>query len=291
MSEITVGVSDLTVIPKRQRRKGAITPIIGACFFVMSVVVVLAIFGHLIAPQDPYRQNLLLGLTKPSSHHWFGTDALGRDVFSRVLVGARTALMGPLVITAVSFLVGNLLGLLAGYRGGWTDAFIMRWVDLMFAFPALLVIVVVAGAIGSGYWTAALLLAILTIPFDTRVVRGATLEQVPRPYVESAKTLGVGDWRIMTMHIWPNVSPIAVANSFLVFSGSIVVIAGLSFLGLGAAPGTADWGLMTAEGRTLLFANPVGTLAPGAAVILTATAMNLIGDWLYDRLSARGVTR
>jgi peptide/nickel transport system permease protein len=199
--------------------------------------------------------------------------------------------MGPLVITAGSFLVGNMLGLLAGYRGGKIDAVMMRWVDLMFAFPALLVIIVVAGALGGGYWTAVVLLWILTIPFDCRIVRGATLEQVPRPYVESAKTLGVSDWRIMFMHIWPNVSPTAVANSFLVFSGSLVAIAGLSFLGLGVSPGTADWGLMVSEGRTLLFANPVGTLAPGAAIVLTATAMNLIGDWLYDLLSTRGATR
>lgn len=251
----------------------------------------MAIFGHMIAPQDAGAQNLTIGLSKPSGGHWFGTDALGRDVFSRVIIGARTALLGPLVISAGSLIFGNLLGLWAGYRGGKVDAIIMRWVDLMWSLPGLLVIIVVAGALGGGYWLAVLLLLILTVPFDTRVVRGATLEQTPRPYVEAARTLGVSDWRIMLFHVWPNVSPVAVANTFLVFSGSLVSLAGLSFLGLGVRPGTPDWGLMVAEGRSLLFANPVSVLAPGAMIVLTATSMNLIGDWLYERLTSRGATR
>jgi len=132
---------------------------------------------------------------------------------------------------------------------------------------------------------------ILTAPFDTRVVRGATLEQVSRPYVEAAKTLGVSDRRIMFFHVWPNISGVAVANTFLVFAGSLVALSGLSFLGLGVAAGTADWGLMIAEGRNLLFVNPIAVLAPGAMIVLTATSMNLIGDWLYERLASRGATR
>jgi peptide/nickel transport system permease protein len=153
------------------------------------------------------------------------------------------------------------------------------------------VIIVVAGAVGGGYWLAVALLVILTVPFDTRVVRGATLEQTPRPYVEAAKTLGAPDWRIVFLHIWPNVSPVTVANSFLVFAGSLTSLAGLSFLGLGVSPGTPDWGLMLADGRTLLFVNPIATLAPGVMIIITATSMNLIGDWLYEHLSSRGATR
>src|SRR5262249_48054392 len=141
------------------------------------------------------------------------------------------------------------------------------------------------------YWLAVGLLVVLTTPFDTRVVRGATLEQVPRPYVEAAKTLGVSDRRIMALHIWPNVSATAVANTFLVFAASLVALSGLSFPGLGSPAGTPDWGLMLAEGRALLFANPVAALAPGAMIVLTATSMNLIGDWLYERLSSRGATR
>jgi peptide/nickel transport system permease protein len=274
------------------RRHGRRLPVvIGLCFLVMGGVVVMAVFGWIIAPQDPNAQNIVLGLSKPSASHWLGTDSLGRDVLSRVIAGARAALVGPLVVAVVSSLAGNVLGLLAGFKGGRIDAMIMRWVDLMLSLPGLLLIIVVAGMVQGGYWLAVALLAVLTIPFDTRVMRGATLEQVPRPYVEAARTLGVSDWRIMTSHIWPNVAPIAVANAFLIFSGSLVALAGLSFLGLGASPGTADWGLMISEAQPLLFANPVAALAPAAILVATAISMNLIGDWLYDRLSSRGAAR
>jgi peptide/nickel transport system permease protein len=265
--------------------------VILACFAVVAGVAVMAVFGSLIAPQNPNTQNLSAVLAPPGGAHWLGTDSLGRDVFSRLIAGSRTAVAGPLVIAAGSMLIGNLLGLWAGYRGGLADSVVMRWVDLMWSVPGLLVIIVVAGATGGGYWLAVGLLLVLTVPFDTRVVRAATLEQVPRPYVEAARVLGVKDWRIMIFHVWPNVSPVAVANAFLNFAGSIGFIAALSFLGLGVAPGTPDWGLMLAEGEQDLFANPVAVLAPAALIVLTATSANLIGDWLHEQLSSRGATR
>jgi len=275
-------------VRSRRRRLGLVVSI---CFLFVGAVVVMAIFGPLLAPQDPQAQHLALVSADPSSAHWLGTDALGRDVFSRVIVGARTAFFGPLVIALGSFTLGNVLGLLAGYHGGRVDALIMRWVDLMWSIPTLLVVIVVAGAIGASYWWAVALLVILTVPFDTRVVRGATLEQVPRPYVEAAKTLGVpGRW-IVVRHIWPNISSIAIANTFLVFASSLVALAGLSFLGLGVSPGTPDWGLMLSENETLLFANPIATIVPGVMIALTATAMNLVGDWLDESLAGRGATR
>ncbi|HXT90697.1 MAG TPA: ABC transporter permease [Trebonia sp.] len=272
-------------------RGGRTSWLIVACLVIVAAVVVMVIFGSLIAPQNPNAQNPVNALAKPGGAHWLGTDSLGRDVFSRLIAGARTAFMGPLVIAGASLVFGNLLGLWAGYKGGRVDAVIMRWVDLMWSVPGLLVIVVVSGTLGGGYWLAVGLLVILTIPFDTRVVRGATLEQAPRPYVEAARTLGVPGWRIMVWHIWPNVSPVAVANAFLNFTGSLTAIAGLSFLGLGVAPGTPDWGLMLSEGLQDLFVNPVAVLAPGALIVVTATSMNLIGDWLQERLSSRGAVR
>jgi peptide/nickel transport system permease protein len=290
MSEFAAA-GDITQLDAVKTRGGRPSVLIMFCLLFIFAVVIMAIFGRLIAPQDPNAQNLSVALAKPDGSHWLGTDALGRDVFSRVIAGARTAFVGPLVIAAGSMLIGNILGLLAGYKGGRVDTVISRWVDLMWSLPALLVIIVVAGAFGGGYWLAVGLLVALTTPFDTRVVRGATLEQTPRPYVEAAKTLGVRDHRIMLLHIWPNVSGTAVANTFLVFAGSLVALSGLSFLGLGVRPGEPDWGLMLAEGRTLLFANPVASLAPGAMIVLLATCMNLVGDWLYERLSTRGATR
>ena len=289
MSTITPAGAEFAVgIHSRKRRMPLV---IGLCFVVVGGVVVMAIFGSLLAPQNPNAQNVPIALAKPSGAHWLGTDGLGRDVLSRLIAGARTAFTGPLVIAAGSMLSGNLLGLLAGYRGGRADAVIMRWVDLMWSLPGLLVIIVVAGALQGGYWLSVALLLILSVPFDTRVIRGATLEQVPRPYVEAAKTLGVSNRRIMVSHIWPNVAPVAVANSFLVFAGALVGLSGLSFLGLGVTVGTPDWGLMIAEGQQQLFVDALPVLAPGVMIVLTATSMNLIGDWLYEWLSSRGATR
>lgn len=289
MSAITSAPADFAVGARSSRRH---LPILtGLCFLLVAGVVLTAIFGRLLAPQDPGAQNLAIALAKPSGAHWLGTDELGRDVFSRLIVGARTAFIGPLVIAAGSMLFGNLLGLIAGYRGGRVDAVIMRWVDLMWSIPSLLVIIVVAGAVQGGYWLAVGLLVVLTVPFDTRIIRGATLEQAPRPYVEAAKTLGVSNRRVMLFHIWPNVAPVAVANAFLVFAGALVGLSGLAFLGLGAPIGSPDWGSMVAEGQSLLFANPVPVLAAGGMIVLTATSMNLVGDWLYEWLSSKGATR
>jgi peptide/nickel transport system permease protein len=289
MSEIAVQAGELgTGTAVRKKR---FSFIIALSFLVVAAVLVMAIFGALIAPYDPGEQDLSISLAKPSTDHWFGTDTLGRDVFSRVIAGARTAVIGPAVISTGAMLFGCLLGLLAGYRGRWVDASIMRWVDLMFALPGLLVLIVVVGAFGGGYWLGIAILLILVIPGETRIVRGVALEQTPRPYVEAAKTLGVSDKRIMLVHIWPNISATVLAQFFLTFAAILVGLSGLSFLGLGVAPGTPDWGLMLAESRLLLFANPVGTLAPGGMIVLTATATNLIGDWLYERLASRGATR
>jgi peptide/nickel transport system permease protein len=275
----------------RRGRRRVVAPLILLSFLIVAGVLVMAALGTLLAPQNPAAQHLATINASPSGAHWLGTDALGRDVFSRVIAGARTAFFGPLIIAAASFVLGNLLGLFAGYRGGLADAIIMRWVDFMWALPALVILVVVAGAVGSSYWLAVVVLIVLTVPFDTRVIRGATLEQMPRPYVEAVKTLGVPRWKIMLFHIWPNVSPIAVANTCLVFAGSLVTLAGLEFLGLGVPPGTPDWGLMLSQNEALLFTNPLATIAPGVMIVLTAISMNLIGDWLYEQLTSRGAGR
>jgi len=288
VSGVAVSPAELNVVTTRRRR---LSPVVGICFLIFAGVVFVALFGRSVAPFDPGKQNVTNVLAHPSASHWFGTDALGRDVFSRVLVGARTALMGPLVIALGSMIIGNILGLLSGYRGGRTDSLIMRWVDFMWAIPGLLIVIVVVGQFGGGYWMAVAVLLALTIPFDARVVRGATLEQAPRPYVEAAKALGVSDRRIMAFHIWPNVSHVAVANTCLVFAASLVALSSLSYLGLGLSPGTADWGLMVAEERNDLFVSPMAPLAPAIAIVITATCLNLIGDWFYERMSSRGATR
>src|ERR1700730_11330624 len=224
----SVGTAREIASPRKARRHAPRGLAIGLCFCVAGGILVLAIFGRLLAPQDPGAQDLQSVLATPSSLHWLGTDALGRDVFSRTIVAAQLGVLGPLMIAAGSFVIGNLLGLWAGYRRGWVDSLVMRWVDLMWSVPTLLVLVVAAGAVGASYWLAVCLLVILSAPFDTRIIRGAVLEQVPRPYVEAARTVGVSGRRVAFLHIWPNVAPVAIANSFLVFASSLVALAGPS---------------------------------------------------------------
>lgn len=282
MSEIAT-VLDVT----EDRPKRRLGLLIGLCWAIVAVVVVLAFFGGIIAP-NAHSQDLLTGVTGPSSDHWLGTDHLGRDVLSRVIVGTRTAVIGPVLITLGAGLLGSLLGLFAGYVGGLTDSLVLRWADLMFALPGHLVAIVVVGVLGGGYYLAIAVLILLSSPFDTRLIRAATLEQRPRPYIEAARILGLPGRRIAIRHVVPNLIPLMIASVFLGFAYGLLALAALSFLGLGVPAGTPDWGRMLAESRSLLFENPAAALAPGAMLIMTAASMNLIGDWLAERLSDRG---
>jgi peptide/nickel transport system permease protein len=267
----------------RSRRRVPIVIVLAG--LVVLIVVICAFFGGVIAPGSPFTQRLSVGDIPPSAEFWAGTDLLGRDVFSRVVYGAETALVGPIVVAAGAFAVATLLGLLSGYLGGLVDAAVMRWVDFMFALPGPLVAIVVVGVVGGGYWTAVAVLVVLFTAPDTRIVRSAVLEQRPLPYIDAARALGISKIRILFVHILPNILPIVLAYVVLDFAFALVNLAGLSFLGLGVEPGTPDWGRMLFENRNILFANPVGLLFPAAMIILTAVSMNLIGDWLFEKLT------
>lgn len=254
---------------------------------VVSGAVVCALFGPQIAPHPANEQALVVGDTPPSAEHWAGTDLLGRDVLSRTIVGARTALIGPVIVAAGAFAVATILGLLSGYLGGFVDSIVMRWVDFMFALPGPLIAIVIVGVVGGGFWTAVVVLVILFTAPDTRIVRSAVLEQRPLPYIEAARTLGISRTRIMLLHILPNVLPIIAAYVVLDFAFALVSLIGLSFLGLGVSPGAADWGRMLFENRTILFTNPMASVLPAAAIVVTAGSINIIGDWIYERMSSR----
>lgn len=288
MSEFAIA---RTGLKRRRTSRRFVGVLICLCWTVVLIVVACALFGDLIAPQGPYAQDLALGATSPSSSHWLGTDELGQDVFSRVIVGARTAVIGPVLIALGGTLIGVLLGLMAGYAGGWLDTITLRWADLMFALPGHLVAIVVVGVLGGGYAIAIVVLIVLSSPYDTRLIRAATLEQRPRAYVEAARMLGLPGRSIAVQHIWPNLVPLVLASVFLGFAYGLLALSALSFLGLGVGPGTADWGRMLAESLVLLFQNPLGALAPGAMIVLTAASVNLIGDWLEETLSDRGRAR
>jgi peptide/nickel transport system permease protein len=274
---------ELPVTRRGRIRRAPVVLILAA--LILAAVAVCAIFGELIAPDSAFTQRLAIGDTPPSAEFIAGTDLLGRDVFSRVIVGTRTALIGPIVIAAGAFAIATLLGLLAGYLGGFVDSAIMRWVDYMLSLPGPLIAIVVVGVIGGGYWTAVLVLVILFTAPDTRIVRSAVLEQRPLPYIDAARSLGISKTRILFVHILPNVLPIILAYVVLDFAFALVNLAGLSFLGLGVEPGTPDWGRMLFENRNILFSNPVGLLLPAASIILTAISANLIGDSLFERLA------
>jgi peptide/nickel transport system permease protein len=271
--------------PKGRRRRHGLSLSLLLCFALMTVVIVCAIFRESIAPDSPFTQRLDVGDKPPSAEFVAGTDLLGRDVFSRTIHGARTALVGPIMVAAGAFAIATLLGLLAGYLGGWVDTVIMRWVDFMLALPGILVAIVVVGVVGGGYWTAVTVLIILFTAPDTRIVRSAVLEQRPLPYIDAARSLGISKRRILFIHILPNILPLVLAYVALDFAFALVNLAGLSFLGLGVEPGTPDWGRMLFENRNILFTNPVGLLLPAGMIILTAVSMNLIGDWLFERLT------
>ena len=287
----TVDLAD-TVVRARVHRFRPRTPVtIALSLLILAVVVVASVVGPWLAGSASSSQNLLAVGHPLSGGHWFGTDELGRDVLARVIVGARPALLGPLIIAGSGTIVSALIGILAGYRGGLVDSVIMRAVDFVFALPSLLLTIVIVAVVGGGYWLAILVLCVLNVQGDIRIVRGVSLEQRSRPYIEAALTVGVPRRRIMYRHIFPNIAPILVANFAVDFAGALVALSGLAFLGLGSQPGTAEWGRMVTDGQPLLFSNPLAAVAPGLAIVLLAVSVNLLGDWMYDRYAAREAGR
>ncbi|WP_327712933.1 ABC transporter permease [Streptomyces sp. NBC_00464] len=263
------------------------SPLTVCCTLLLVLFALAAAVGQLVLP-DWDAQDLATGAAMPGSGHLLGTDELGRDIARMVVAGARSTLAGAAMVAIGSMVIGNVLGLLAGYRGGWIDTVVRRWADLLLALPALLVTIVVAGIGGGGYALAVGVLVVLTSPADIRLVRSAVLEQRHRAYVEAAETLGLSRFTVMTRHIWPNVLPVVVANTLLNFAGAIVALSSLSFLGLGVPPGAPDWGRMLSENRTLLYDNPSAALAPAVLIVAAAVALNLLGDRLFEAFSDRG---
>src|SRR2546425_6038248 len=261
---------------------------VAIALIVVSILIVLAAVGQWLWPVSPNAQNLYLIAAKPGPQHWLGTDTLGRDVFARIIAGSRSAVVGPLIIAASGLVVSSLLGVCAAYLGGAVDNLTLRVVDIMLALPGLLIAIVIVSLGGGGYWMAILVLSILNVQGDIRIVRGAALDQKSLPYIEAARILGIPRRRIMFMHILPNISAILVADFALDFALALVALSGLAFLGLGAQPGTPEWGTMLSDNEAILFTNPLGSLAPGAAIVLLAVSVNLIGDWIFDRYAGRG---
>lgn len=259
--------------------------------FVLAVVILSALFAPLIAPYDPIAQDTTAIRAAPSAQHLFGTDNFGRDVFSRVLYGGRMSLPVGFVAVGITAVVGVALGLIAGYYGRAIDSVIMRWVDIMLAFPGILLAMALVAILGPSLFNLMLAVGIAAIPEYTRVVRGTVLSAREAEYVVAVRVSGAPDRSIVLRHILPNVLPPVIVLATLGIAGAIILGSTLSFLGLGIQPPTPEWGNMLADGRSMLRHQWWVSLFPGLAIMLTVLAINLLGDGLRDALDPRIRTR
>jgi ABC-type dipeptide/oligopeptide/nickel transport system permease subunit len=263
------------------RNRGAV---IGA--WTLALWIVVALFAPLLAPYDP-TDTVAMARQPPSAEFWFGTDTLGRDVFSRVLVGAQVSLQLGLISVGLGAVPGVLLGLVGGYTGGIVDTLISRFVDALLAFPSILLALVIIAALGPSLPNVMIAVGIGTIPLYARLTRGSVLSVKRLPYVEAARIVGNPAHRIMLRHVLVNCYAPIVVLSTLQVGNAILVGSGLSFLGLGAQPPTPEWGLMSAEGRDVLRRAWWISTFPGVAILSVVVACNLVGDGLRSALDPR----
>jgi len=247
--------------------------------------VVVAIFAPLIGPDNPLAQNFGI-LSAPSSAHWFGTDELGRDVLSRVLAGARVTLPLSVLLVIIAMLIGAAIGGIAGFLGGWADVTLMRLADLFFAFPGIILALAVAAALGPQLRNAVIAVVAVSWPSYARLVRSLVLAARTAPYVVASRMLGASGWRVLLTDIRPNVAGPVLVLAALDLGNAVLLLSGLSFLGLGAQPPTAEWGAMVAEGTQNFNDWWVGVF-PGLAILTVVLAFNFIGDALRDALDPR----
>ncbi len=256
---------------------------------ILVVLLGVALLAPLLAPYDPLEQDLYARLQPPSMAHPLGTDDFGRDILSRMIYGSRISLrIGAASITA-ALLVGTLLGLWAGYWGGWADTLIMRCMDLLLAFPSILLAIAIVAVAGPGIDNAIMAVSIVLIPQFARLVRSSVLTVRETAYVEAARALGAGQARILFVGVLPNCMAPIIVQTTLGLGTAILDAAGLSFLGLGAQPPTPEWGAMLAGGRELLMDAPWVMTFPGLAIFIVVLAINLFGDGLRDALDPKTV--
>ena len=277
-----------TLSPRARTRMALMrSPLTVAGLALILVFAASALLAPFIAPYGPIDQTLSQRLEPPSLTHWLGTDQLGRDLFSRLLFGARISLTVGLVVVASAGILGTSVGLVAGYAGGVVDEVLMRVTDVFFAFPPLILAMAIAGALGPNLNNAMIAIAVVLWPAYARLVRGQVLSLREREFIEAARCIGASTPRILWRHLLPNtLAPLLVQASFDL-GGAILSTAGLSFIGFGAQPPTPEWGVMISEGRKFISTQPWLALFPGLAILFTVAAFNLIGDGLRDALDPR----
>lgn len=248
----------------------------------VAMLLFLAIAAPYIVPYDPYAQNLQEALFPPDTMHWLGTDRYGRDIFSRVLIGAQTTILSSLLLLSIISGFGSLIGIVCGYHGGQLDSVLMRISDIFLAFPGMVFAIAVAGVLGGGILNAVAALALIAWPKYARLARSLVLTIRHMPYMDAARMSGTATLAMIRHHVFPNIAGPILVTAALDIGTIIMELAGLSFLGLGAVPPTAEWGSMMSNGRSMLQTAPWVIISPGCAIFLTVAAFNLLGDKIRD---------
>lgn len=261
--------------------------IIGILTLIALSVWITELLGLQILPYDPNYSEMGNNFVRPNAVHWFGTDQLGRDIFSRILDGTKISLFVGVAAVAISLSIGVLLGAISGYRGGKTDAFIMRLMDIMLAIPSILLAIAFMAALGKGIDKAVIAIGLVSIPEYARIVRGSILSVKEHDFVQAAKVIGNKPSRIIYKHILPNVISVIVVRATLGISTAVLDTAALGFLGLGVQPPFAEWGDMLGRARGFIFTAPFTLIFPGIAITITVLAFNLLGDGLRDALDPK----
>lgn len=254
---------------------------------IMLLMLVMMVFSPWLVPQDPNAIDLASRLQPPTAAHWFGTDEVGRDLFSRVLIGSQQSVAAGLAVVFVAGISGSLLGCLSGVLGSRGDALIMRLMDIMLSIPSLVLTMALAAALGPSLFNAMLAIAIVRIPFYVRLARGQTLIVRQHTFVEAASTFGASRWHLISWHILRNALPPLVVQASLDIGSAILMAATLGFIGLGAQQPTAEWGAMVANGRNYVLDQWWYCTFPGVAILLTAVGFNLFGDGIQDLLDPK----
>lgn len=254
---------------------------------VLLIMIAAALLGPAFAPYGVNETDIAGALKPPSADHWFGTDDLGRDVFSRVIVAAQVSLRVAVVSVAIALVLGVFLGIVSGYAGGWADGILMRIVDVMFAFPMLILALAIVAVLGPGANTATIAIGVVYVPIFARVARASTLSVRSEPFVRASQTMGTGAGRILLKHILPNISGPIIVQTSLSLAFAILSEAALSFLGLGVQPPQPSWGRMLFEAQSFLGTAWWLAVFPGLAIFLTVLSCNLVGDGLRDVLDPK----
>jgi peptide/nickel transport system permease protein len=271
-----------------RRRLAASDPIIAVSALVCLLLVLAALAAPLLAPYAPDQTDILSSNLGPSSAHLLGTDSLGRDIFSRVLYGARLSLLAPFLVIVIATTLGTALALSSAWIGGRYDTFVSRVLDVLFAFPSLLLAILAVAVLGTGIVAPVLALAIVYTPYLARIARTVALQECAKPYIDACYLAGFSSWRITLRHILPATVPIIRAQATIGFASALMDLGAISFIGLGVQPPTPEWGAMINEGRSpLLDGYPMEALSAGLLIVLTVVAFNLLGERLARRAEER----